>query len=151
VDTIERFGLALKAAARETDRQINEALRPLGITSSQAEALQVLYAEGTASLGDLGALLVAEGGHPSRLVDRLVAAGLVERTHAADDRRRIVLSCTDRGAALAQEARKLKEPFRQRLMAALDRQPIASAIQVLEACIAGSSLEQTVRKRQKVL
>jgi DNA-binding MarR family transcriptional regulator len=148
MDAIERFGLVLKAAARETDRQINDLLRPLGITSAQAEALQVLHAVGSASLGELGGLLVAEGGHPSRLVDRLVAAGLVERRHADADRRRVELSCSERGAELARQARAFKEPFRDRLKTAFDGLPVEAAVEVLEACVAGSALEATVRRRQ---
>src|SRR3954453_6366954 len=108
MDAIEEFGLLLKALTRESDRRINELLRPLEITASQAEALQLLDGDGPLSLGELGTLLIAEGGHPSRLVDRMVASGLLRRESASDDRRRVEISCTGRGSELAQAARERK-------------------------------------------
>ena len=100
VDPLFEFALSIKAVHRELDRRINEALSPLGITAAQADALTVIGQAEPLSLGDLGDLLIAEGGHPSRLVDRLVAADLVERRPAQDDRRRIELSLTPRGRRL---------------------------------------------------
>jgi hypothetical protein len=73
VDKIEEFGLLVKAVVREADRQVNELLRPLGITVSQTEVLQLLDRRGVMSLGEMGGLIVAEDGRPSRLVDRLGA------------------------------------------------------------------------------
>ena len=61
---------------------MNDAMRPLGLTAAQADALVVIGQAGPLSLKDLGELLIAEAGHPSRLVDRLVDAGLVERRPA---------------------------------------------------------------------
>src|SRR5688500_18618651 len=94
-----RFELALsvKAVARELERWANDAVRPLGVTGAQADALVVIDHAGPLSLRELGGLLVAESGHPSRLVDRLVAAGLVARAGDDDDRRRVELSLTATG------------------------------------------------------
>src|SRR5918992_5788855 len=90
----------VKAGQRDLERRMNEAMRPLGLTGAQADALVVIGQAGPLSLKDLGELLIAEAGHPSRLVDRLVEAGLVERRAAGDDRRRVELSLTPRGRRL---------------------------------------------------
>src|SRR3989442_10407256 len=79
VDQILELALAVKALQRALERGANEAMRPLGLTGAQADALTVLRQAGPLSLGELGELLIAEAGHPSRLVDRLGEAGLVER------------------------------------------------------------------------
>ena len=71
--------MSIKAAQRELERRQNEAMRPLGLTGAQADALVVIGQAGPLSLNELGDLLIAEAGHPSRLVDRLVEAGFVER------------------------------------------------------------------------
>ena len=92
--------MSIKAAQRELERRQNEAMRPLGLTGAQADALVVIGQAGPLSLNELGDLLIAEAGHPSRLVDRLVEAGLVERRPAADDRRRVELTLTPRGRRL---------------------------------------------------
>lgn len=54
VDEIEEFGLLAKALVRDSDRRINDLLRPLGLTTGQAEALQLLDRYGPLSLGQLG-------------------------------------------------------------------------------------------------
>jgi DNA-binding MarR family transcriptional regulator len=100
VDRLLELALAVKAVHRELERWTNEALRPLGVTGAQADTLVVISQAEPVSLKELGDLLIAEGGHPSRLVDRLVEAGLVARRAAEDDRRRIVLTLTVRGRRL---------------------------------------------------
>ncbi|MEU6258516.1 MarR family transcriptional regulator [Streptomyces sp. NPDC047043] len=148
MDAIEEFGLLLKALTREADRRINDLLRPLGVTSSQAEALQLLDRYGPMSLGELGTLLIAEGGHPSRLVDRLVASGLLQRESASDDRRRIEISCTPRGRELAHAAAERKEAFRTWLGDRLKGLDLASTTSVLETCLRDTPLAETVHERR---
>jgi DNA-binding MarR family transcriptional regulator len=92
--------MSIKAAQRELERRQNESMRPLGLTGAQADALVVIGQAGPLSLNELGDLLIAEAGHPSRLVDRLVDAGLVERRPAVDDRRRVELTLTAGGRRL---------------------------------------------------
>jgi DNA-binding MarR family transcriptional regulator len=92
--------MCVKAGQRELERRQNEAMRSLGLTAAQADALWVIGQAGPLSLNELGDLLIAEAGHPSRLVDRLVEAGLVQRRPAEDDRRRVELSLTPRGRRL---------------------------------------------------
>ena len=100
MDSLVEFVILIKALQRELERQINEAMAPLGITAAQADALVVIGQTQPLSLKQLGELLIAEAGHPSRLVDRLVEAGLVERRAAGDDRRRVELSLTPAGRRL---------------------------------------------------
>ena len=100
MDPLFEFALLVKAIQRELERRINESMRPLGLTGPQADALVIIGQAGPISLKELGELLIAEAGHPSRLVDRLVEAGLVEREEAGEDRRRVELSLTPRGRRL---------------------------------------------------
>lgn len=109
VDPLFELALILKAIQRELERRTNEAMQPLGITAAQADALSVIGQAGPLALKDLGELLIAEAGHPSRLVDRLVAAGLVARRPADDDRRRIVLSLTREGRRMEKRVDRARE------------------------------------------
>ena len=98
----EHLRFAILAAQREGNRLLAQAFKPHGITSSQAEVLRLLQQHGTLSLSGLGQLLVCESGtNPSRLVERTVAAGLVERRTDAEDRRYLQLSLTPEGERLA--------------------------------------------------
>src|SRR5215211_519181 len=100
MDPLFELGLAVKAGSREFERWSNEAMRPLGLTGAQADALLVIAAAEPLSLKELGELLIAEAGHPSRLVDRLVEAGWVKRGPEGGDRRSVVLTLTAKGRAL---------------------------------------------------
>lgn len=106
----EHLRFAILAAQREGNRLLIQALKPHGITPSQAEVLRLLQQRGTLSLNGLGQLLVCESGtNPSRLVDRLVAAGLVERRTDADDRRYLQLSLTPEGERVAAAVAEIEE------------------------------------------
>ncbi|MER7674333.1 MarR family transcriptional regulator [Kitasatospora sp. NPDC096128] len=106
----EHLRFAILAAQREGNRLLIQALKPHGITPSQAEVLRLLQQHGTLSLNGLGQLLVCESGtNPSRLVDRVVAAGLVERRPDEVDRRYLQLSLTPEGERLAGAVAEIEE------------------------------------------
>jgi DNA-binding MarR family transcriptional regulator len=106
----EHLRFAILAAQREGNRLLIQALKPHGLTLSQAEVLRLLQQHGALSLNGLGQLLVCESGtNPSRLVDRLVAAGLVERRTDEADRRYLHLTLTPEGERLAAEVAGIEE------------------------------------------
>lgn len=110
--TAELLRYLILAAQREGNRQLSLALRSLNLTSSQAEAIRVLGEFGPLSLRNLGELLICESGtNPSRLIDRLVTAGLVERDESPHDRRRVTLSLTKEGQRADKEVRLIEEQF----------------------------------------
>lgn len=111
MDEVLEFVLAIKAAHREINRRFGEALRPLGVTVVQAEAILVLADHAPLSLKELGARLTAEAGNPSRLIDRLDAAGLVQRTSSREDRRQVELALTERGHELARRVQEARRPL----------------------------------------
>ncbi|HET8591630.1 MAG TPA: winged helix DNA-binding protein, partial [Nakamurella sp.] len=102
---INEFRYLILALQREGNRALAAALKPTGLTPSQAEALIVLADRQPLTLAGLGALLVCETrSSPSRLVDRLVTQGLVARSEDADDRRYVTLSLTPAGQTAVRRA-----------------------------------------------
>jgi DNA-binding MarR family transcriptional regulator len=98
------------AAQLEGRRQLSRQLRPLGLTPSQAEVLRVLEDHAPLTLSGLGSLLVCESGSsPSRLVDRMVDRGLIDRQPSHADRRTVELRLTPRGQQLAIEVAEVEE------------------------------------------
>ena len=99
--TAERFRYLVLAVQREGNRQLNADLRPLGITPAQSEALRILGDHAPMTLSDVGRMLVCESGtNPSRIIDRLVDAGLVDRVVDPVDRRRATLTLTAEGRSV---------------------------------------------------
>ena len=144
---VQTLALLVKAAYRAGMREVNAALADLRLTAAQAEALAVLAQAGPLSLNQLGGLLIAEGGHPSRLVDRLVSPGWVARQEAIEDRRRVTLRLTAAGARLHAQAVERTGPVFERLGQRLEGQDLAAACAVLAACLEGTDLAEVVSRR----
>lgn len=145
---LDELTLLIKAAQREGDRRVNATLRPLGLTAAQAEVLLVLASAEPLSLGALGGLLVSEGGHPSRLIDRMVVAGWVERATARDDRRRHVLRLTPAGRDLADRARASKRQLLDQSGDLLANNDVAPLRALLLTYLGDSPWAGTVRRRR---
>jgi DNA-binding MarR family transcriptional regulator len=151
VDPLFELALMVKAGQRELERRMNDAMRPLGLTAAQADALTVIGQAELLSLKELGELLIAEAGHPSRLVDRLVEAGLVERRAADDDRRRNELSLTQRGRRLEKRVLAARESVLQlgrELVAGRDLRP---ALELLRDLLQYSAYAELVARRRQLL
>jgi MarR family transcriptional regulator, organic hydroperoxide resistance regulator len=144
---VQTLALLVKAAYRLGMREVNAALADLGLTAAQAEALAVLAQAGPLSLNQLGGLLIAEGGHPSRLVDRLVSSGWVTRQEAADDRRRVTLRLTAAGARRHAQAVQRTTPVFARLAERLEGQDVEAACAALAASLQGTDLAEVVSRR----
>jgi DNA-binding MarR family transcriptional regulator len=102
---VQAFGVLLTAAAR-LERLLGAAMeRESGISHPMFEVLLHLAAapEG-ATMGDLSRDTVLTSGGATRLVDRMVDAGLVRRDRSRTDRRVQVVTITDHGAAKLAEA-----------------------------------------------
>ena len=150
MNPLDELGLLVKAAQREADRRANEILQPLGITSAQAEVLWVLERTEPLSLGELGDLLIAEGGHPSRLVDRLVQAGYVKRQHSLDDRRRLEVSLTVQGKLLARQVSQIKASLLEQAHLLLERHDIEPVRAFLQDYLQGSPWTRTLELRRNL-
>lgn len=109
----EELRYLLLAVQREGNRMLAEALRPLDLTPSQAEVLRVLQECQPLSLIALGDLLVCEHGSPSRLVNGLVEAGLVERAPSTTNGRMVTLALTTEGEQRAEQVKDVEEMMYQ--------------------------------------
>ena len=150
MDPLFELGLLIKAGQRDFERRANEAMRPLGLTGAQADAITVIAQAGPLSLKELGELLIAEAGHPSRLVDRLVEAGLVERRPAEDDRRRIVLSLTARGRRLEKRIRAAREEQLELGHALIGERDLEPALELLRDLAQFSPYEELINRRREL-
>ena len=135
---LEEAALLILAAQREGNRLMAAALRPLGVTPAQAEVLQVLADRQPLTLTGLGELLVCESGtNPSRLIDRLVTAGLVRRAESGQDRRQVELSLTPAGRGKARQIDGIKNQMYQLMDGAGADYDIQQVLGYLRALIQG--------------
>lgn len=130
----EELRYLILAIQREGNRLLAAYLRPLGLTPSQAEVLRVLADHQPLTLSGLGELLVCEAdNNPSRLVDRLVSAGLVDRQTDPADRRNVRLSLTEVGAGLAEQVTTVEERLYTLIDTLVAGHPVEETLTLLRA------------------
>jgi MarR family transcriptional regulator, organic hydroperoxide resistance regulator len=109
MEQVEEIRYLMLAVQREGSRTFTEALRPLELTPSQAEVLRVLQEFQPLSLIALGDLLICETGSPSRLVNGMVEAGLIERVPSSTNRRMVTLTLTEKGQERAERVGEVEQ------------------------------------------
>lgn len=109
--------------------QFNERVaRQLGVAASDLQCLFVLSTHGPRSPGFIAEQIGLTTGSASRMVDRLLAAGLVTRETDTLDRRRVIVTVTPQ--ALARVAEHYS-PLNDQLRAQLTRLPERSLTDML--------------------
>jgi MarR family transcriptional regulator, organic hydroperoxide resistance regulator len=146
--TAEELRYAILALQREGNRGLIAALKPLGVTPAQAEVIRVLDQYQPLTLGALGELLICETGTgPSRLVDRLVTQGAVQREVGASDRRSVTLRLTPRGHELSAAIARVEDA----LYASIDQvtvgQPVEELLALARRMLAGSAAGDALARR----
>jgi DNA-binding MarR family transcriptional regulator len=133
----EELRYAILALQREGNRALAAGLKPLGVTPAQAEVLRVLEDYAPLTLAGLGELLLCETGTgPSRLVDRLVTQGYVDRTTDPADRRSVTLTLSASGRTAAAGVARVEEALYSAMDAVTVGAPIESTLAVLRALLA---------------
>ncbi|MEU6260364.1 MarR family transcriptional regulator [Streptomyces sp. NPDC047043] len=144
----EELRYLILAAQREGNRRLARALRPLEVTPSQAEVLSLLADRQPLTLSGLGELLVCESGtNPSRLVDRLVRAGLVLRVEDAQDRRHVELTLTSAGRLAATEIADIEKDVHRWIEAAAHGHDLEAVNAFLRDLVADQPSGRAVARR----
>ena len=97
--------LSLIRTAALLEHAVEEGLRPYSLTLTQYNALRILRGAGSAGLcrNEIGDRLIRPVPDTTRLLDRLVVAGLIERAREGDDRRFVRARISKRGLALLKQ------------------------------------------------
>lgn len=88
-------------------------LAELGLTYPQYLVLLVLWESDNLSVSALGERLYLDSGTLTPLLKRMASAGLLSRTRATDDERRVQVTLTDAGQALRERAAAIPQCLMQ--------------------------------------
>ncbi|HYU61458.1 MAG TPA: MarR family transcriptional regulator [Solirubrobacterales bacterium] len=136
MDRSEELRYLILAAQREGNRALSVALRPYGLTTAQAEAVDVLRkARRPLTVKEIGERLIYEHGSPSRLMRTLVEKGLVERLAAKDDRRLTMLRLNARGRAAAGRMTEAKRQIDEAIAPILEQHDVDATLALLRSLI----------------
>lgn len=94
----------LYVCSKEIVRKYNSLLDGLGLTYTQYIAMMVLWEQKQLTVNELGAYLYLDSGTVTPLLKKLEAAGLVIRKRSSNDERSVVITLTDKGVALKEQA-----------------------------------------------
>ncbi|MEV0284294.1 MULTISPECIES: winged helix DNA-binding protein [unclassified Kribbella] len=145
----EELRYLILAIQREGNRLLAAELREIGVTPSQAEVLRVLRDHGPLTLNALGGLLVCETGNsPSRLVDRLVTQGLIQRDTDPVDRRYLTLSLTAEGRKVSRRIVAAENVLHEAIDERIAGQPVDQTIETLRALAAAFPAGEALARRR---
>lgn len=94
----------LYAATNLLNRLYGPVLSKLGLTYPQYLVMLVLWERQPQTVGALGARLYLDSGTLTPLLKRMESAGFVDRTRDPGDERRVLVTLTDKGKALREQA-----------------------------------------------
>lgn len=112
------------------------------VSPSQLRALLAISQHGTTNLTDLASDIDAMLSSASRLCDRLVAAGLIERGQSEDDRRELSLRLSPDGRRLLEAIESERQSAIADVLAELPAEDQAALLRGLEAFTAVASRRQ---------
>ena len=95
----------LAAAHRKLHTSLNAKLRSLGVQVETWRVLETLDSDAHHTMGELAEIVLMNPPTLTKLVDRMVANGLVHRQLAPEDHRRVRLVLTDAGLELVEKIR----------------------------------------------
>jgi DNA-binding MarR family transcriptional regulator len=102
------------------------------VTVAQYRALVVLQSRGPQSAQQLAAELGVAASTVTRMCDRLVAKGLIERDAVAENRREVRLMATPAGAEIVGAVSRRRRRELRRIVSAMPERDRASLVRALE-------------------
>lgn len=99
----------LYACSRSIVNLYTPYLKPLGLTYTQYIVFLVLWEHDGITVGELGAKLYLDNGTITPLLKKMQDKGYVTRVRSKADERVVIVSLTDKGRALREEAKKIPE------------------------------------------
>jgi len=125
------FSAALVLLGRAWRRQIDDALRPIGLSEATVfPLLHIHRSSGAVRQGAIAEAIGIEGPSLVRLLDQLCAAGFTERREDGTDRRAKTVHLTAAGRAAVQRAEILLTEARGRLLAGVSGDDLAACLRV---------------------
>ena len=92
--------------------------------------------DGDPSIGKVAEVLVIDPSTASRVVDRAVSAGLLERRTCADDRRRSRLRLTDDGERVLDDVNRRRRELLAEVTASWDEADVKQLVTLLQSLVA---------------
>ncbi|MBQ7945877.1 MAG: MarR family transcriptional regulator [Bacteroidales bacterium] len=94
----------LYACAKEIVRAYTPLLEPLGLTYTQYIAMMVMWEHKSITVKEMGQLLYLDSGTLTPMLKKMEKAGWLKRRRCSEDERLVILSITEAGERLQEQA-----------------------------------------------
>ncbi len=100
---------ALYSTSLAMSKLYRKLLRKLGLTYSQYLVMMVLWEQNQLTVSEVGERLFLDSATLTPLLKRMEQAGLITRVRAASDERQVIISLTEQGERMREDAALLPE------------------------------------------
>lgn len=128
---IERIEVAWTNSFRKMKSELLHH-QELGLTGPQFQMLALIARKKVCNVSYLADKLEVKPSAITVMIDRLVQNGYVNRRHDEQDRRAVLLSVTERGSEVLEEAKKKSREALKRHLSVLTEQELEAMITILE-------------------
>jgi DNA-binding MarR family transcriptional regulator len=94
----------LYVCAKEIVRRYTPLLEPLGLTYTQYIAMMVMWEHKSISVRDMGKILFLDSGTLTPMLKKMQKAGWIRKKRSEEDERIVIVSITERGEELHDQA-----------------------------------------------
>jgi DNA-binding MarR family transcriptional regulator len=141
IDAVMRASRALVGIAAASIAEVDDA-----VTLPQLRVLVMVSTRGPVNLAAVAAGLEVSASNASRICDRLMKAGLLDRRENPSDRRNVTLTITDQGQAIFNTVTRHRRGAIERVLRNMDarqRKRLAEALDTL-ATAAGEPVDENL-------
>lgn len=126
----------LYACSREVIKQYKPFLDEIGLTYTQYITMMVLWEKESVTTKELGNLLFLDSGTLTPLLKKLEAKGLLTRMRSKEDERNLIVTVTDSGKELREQA--VHVPVKMAQCSTLDPEDAVELYRILNKMLAKS-------------
>ena len=131
----DQLAYMIASVNRQLENELEERLRPGGVPIEQFRILEVLDATEPCAMGEIAAQSLIEPPTLTKIIDKMVADGLVYRSPDPNDRRRVLILMAPAGKALFKRLRGVSSAQEQRLVELLESEGAAELRNLLRELI----------------
>lgn len=131
----DQLAYMIASINRQLEAELEERLRPGGVPIEQYRILEVLDASEPAAMGEIAQQSLIEAPTLTKIVDKMVAEGLVYRAPDPNDRRRVLILTAPGGKALFKRLRGVSTAQEQRIVDLLEGDKAAALRDLLRELI----------------
>lgn len=131
----DQLAYMIASVNRQLEAELEERLRPGGVPIEQYRILEVLDASEPCAMGEIASQSLIEPPTLTKIIDKMVADGLVYRAPDPNDRRRVLILTAPGGKALFKRLRGVSTAQEQRLTDLLESDRAAELRNLLRELI----------------